>query len=752
MKHRAITTAISCCAIIITAYCQQASATGEPGSQTAEAIDSVAVQYDQLDEFVLEVKKELVTSDGAKLTYDMANDDSSKGQSLLDALRKVPMVSVDGQDNVYIKGSQNFKIYVNGKEDPMLTANAARILKAMPAESVSKIEVITEPGAKYDAEGTAGVLNLITERKQNKDGYTGSASLSYSSQNIGANLYGRVKYDKVMADLSINFANNDLQGMHQDNRTEIIDYSSDNTYRTIDVMKQQMLYNFGNGALNLSWEPNDRDLFTVGASTNLMIMKSKNVTDTRSIFNRQGDLQSQIFQDMKGTIRNVGLNANSSYRRLFTDRGNSMTLTYQFNYGAQPWKLDYQNSTEYGNLYLPTYQSNDIAEYTREHIATADFSNPIGGDKHKLDVGAKGIFRRNNRDTRSYYGESPDDMISVEDGNGTTQQLQDIYAAYLSYNGKLGNVALTGGLRYEHSMMSLRFPMGNYQNFARHLNDVVPNAAVSYMFGPAHNLRLAYQMRINRPSIDQMNPTEFRVTQTIVQVGNPELRSEHFNSVSLTYSNYTSTFGGNVGLTYYQSNNTIERYSYYVDGVNYDTYGNFGHNRKTELSGYFNWNITTKMSMSVNGAVNYTSIRSGDGKLGNHGWQGNYGVNWNYQGPWKMNYYVYGGQSTGNIQLQGKNYGWHYYGLGCSKSLLKDDSLKITLNATNFLTKWFTFKTLTNTGNQVARGNYRNRNWNVGVTLTWNFGHLTDKVKTTGADLKYDDKKSTQSNPNSTGI
>ena len=218
----------------------------------AEAADSISSLYDELDEFVITAKKDVVKSDGAKLTYDLEQDKTSKGQSVLDALRKVPMVSVDGQDNIRVKGDSNFKIYVNGKEDPMLTANASRVLKAMPAESVSKIEVITEPGARYDAEGTGGILNLVTERKQTKEGYTGSLSLNTGSQTDGASAYARVKYGNVTADANVNFAENLWQKQHSQNNTETTDISSDRMYRQLAQSHTWVKFKYIGAGLNLS--------------------------------------------------------------------------------------------------------------------------------------------------------------------------------------------------------------------------------------------------------------------------------------------------------------------------------------------------------------------------------------------------------------------------------------------------------------------------------------------------------------------
>lgn len=709
--------------------------------------DTVPEQYGELDEFVFVQKKDLVTTDGAKMTYDMENDDSSKGQSLLDALRKVPMVTVDGQDNIYIRGNQNFKIYVNGKEDPMLTSNASRIFKSMPAESVNKIEVITEPGAKYDAEGTGGILNLITETKQSKDGYMGSASLSLSSNHTGASLYGRIKYDKVTADLSLNYTNNSFQKTNQHNETEITDTDSFLNYKVFDLMDQKVKFDYGNVAFNISWEPNQNNLFTAGANISLTNVKIERLTDLRSVFDRNGKMHTSIFQNIDGTVNNDGANANVSYRHLFSEKGNSLLMGYQFNFGSSPWKLNYQNEVKEGDVTMPDYQLNHVSEFNRSHLVTTDYTQPIGNGNHRIDMGIKGVFRRNSRNTESYYWNKDEDSNSNLSDSGKTIQSQDIYAAYLAYNGSINNVAFTAGLRYERTQMWLSFPNTEFANVATHLNDLVPNAAISYQFGQANNLRLAYQMRINRPTIAQINPVPFQQTQTAVQIGNPNLESEHFNSVSLTYSNFGPKLGGNVAITYYQSNNTIESYSYFKEGVSYETYGNFGKNKKTELSGFLNWNINQKMSLSVNGALNYTDIKSGDGKLHNSGWAGNYGANYNYNGPFNMKYFAYGGQSMRNIQLQGKNWGWYYYGIGISKGFLKDQALKLSLNATNFLQKNMTFKNVVYNGSQTARSFFRNRAWSVGLTVSWDFGHLKEKVKETGADTQFDDKKASQSRP-----
>lgn len=701
--------------------------------------DTVSSLYDELDELVITAKKEIVKSDGRKLTYDLDQDDTSKGQSVLDALRKVPMVQVDGQDNIYIKGNQNFKIYVNGKENPMLTANAAKVLKAMPSESVSKIEVITEPGAKYDAEGTAGILNLVTERKQTKDGYAGQVNGTYTSQNTGASLYGKTKYGNVTADANLNYYDNTLQGQSSRTHSETIDENSDSDYRQLMDINQKFKFKYVGASLNLSWEPSDRDLFTAGGNCTWMDGKISKLSESTRMFTRSGNPTYAFLQDISGGLLNLSATGNGSYKRTFSDKGNNLVAAYAFAFGKMNMDLDYLNENVL-NSSLPEAQSNANHNYDREHTATLDYTQPFASGRHTLETGIKGVFRRNGAVTNAFAGNSPDVLIATEEG--LTRQLQDVYAAYAAYSGSFKDKwAVQAGLRYERTHMGMDFLKGHYPDYRRNLNDIAPNAALTYIFGPATNLRLSYQERISRPGLSQMNPYEFRITQNSIRVGNPDLESEKYRSLTLTYSNYGRIIGGNIGVEARQSTNTIEEFNSFDNGVWTETYGNFGHNHYIALSGFLNWNISQRMSLGVNADVNYTQIKARRAHLENHGWKCNYSANWSYRGPADIKYSIYGGQSTGRVQLQGDFSGWYWYGLSVGKSFLKDEALTLTLNAGNFFTKYHDFRSKTVYGNTTQKSVTENRNWNVGLTVAWNFGHLKDQVKKTGASIQNTDKK-----------
>lgn len=712
---------------------------------TTEEPDTLGAMYGDLDELVITARKEVVKSDGAKLTYDLEQDDTSKGQSLIDAIRKVPMLTVDGQDNIKVKGSSNFKIYVNGKEDPMLTANYAKVFRAMPAESVAKIEVITEPGAKYDAEGVGGIINLVTERVQRKDGFAGTVNAGISSQMWSGGLFGRMKYGKFSADANVNYANN--AGFYQANKgwSKTINENSDQNYRQLTDQNQRVGFQFLGATLNMSWEPTSRDLFAWGGNINYVDGKIKEFNSNSRFFSRAGDLTAEGLQRAVGGMKNLGVGANASYKHNFNDKGHNLIATYFFNFGRNPFDIDmeYENVLNY-QMPFP-YQHILSTTYQREHTATLDWTLPLMDGKHTIEAGAKGVFRRNMADSKTLVGIAPSQMTPQAGNDELTRQMQDVYAAYATYSGQFGKLGATAGVRYELTHMGLDFLKGTMPDFRRDLNDVVPNAALTWMFTPASNLRLAYQMRISRPSIEQLNPYKLQINPTEVRSGNPDLESEKYNTISLTYSNYGRILGGNIGVEFHQANNTIEEYNYFDQNVRFETYMNMGRYRKFTINGYLNWNITQRMTAGVYAAVNYTNIKGNEPWLKNHGWAVNYNVNWSYRGPWDLKFSAFGGQSSKNINLQGRDFSWYYYGIGISKSFLKEDALTVSVNANNFLTKYTHFSSYIRTPGYSYDSHFSNRNWNVGLNISWNFGHLQEKAKKTGAELQNDDLSSKKS-------
>ena len=169
-----------------------AARAGEAMAQTQS--DSTSVKQDsitwnkELEGVVVKAQKQLIKQEIDRIGYDVQADGESKTQTVLDMLRKVPMVTVDGEDNITVKGNSNYKIYKNGHYDPNLSKNAKEVLKSMPASMVKRIEVITDPGAREDAEGVDAILNIVMMDGSKLDGITGVVSATYTSLN-NTNLY-----------------------------------------------------------------------------------------------------------------------------------------------------------------------------------------------------------------------------------------------------------------------------------------------------------------------------------------------------------------------------------------------------------------------------------------------------------------------------------------------------------------------------------------------------------------------------------
>lgn len=720
------------------------------------AVDTIATDtvpdYKDLGEFVVVRKKPVVQANGEKGTYNVAEDPASKSTTVLEMLRKVPMVTVDGQDNILVNGQSNFKIYVNGKEDPMLSANAKQVLKVMPASQIVKIEVLREPGAKYDAEGTAGILNFVINRTQQQDGYSGALSLGVSRNNIEASGFAKARYGKMTGSVSLAYADQNLwdQKNHGNGTTLYLGNSTDHLLKS--SQNQRNNWSYWNTGLDLSWEPDSLNLFTVNFSFMNVDARIKSMNMRSTMYDAEGALRYDYMQRIGGKMVNRAITAGASWQHLFGAQNHNLIVSYLYNYGLN--RLDWNKRTEgIAEIQFPYTLSDEMTENNNnEHTVQVDYTNPFGGEKHTLETGAKGVFRRNSANSWQKIGNSFSDLVGNTDNDIRMNQYQDVVGAYASYGGNFGKTGVKAGVRWEYTHMGIDFKRGTQKDFSTVLNDVIPNVALSYSFSPAHSLRLSYQMRISRPTIQQVNPYELKIDDTAVQTGNPDLSSEKSNKVTFTYTNFGRVVGGYVSLEYGRINNVISPFIYSEGNVIYTTYANLGKQNMTSVNGFFNWNLSQKMTFNLNGTLSYVDLRSpnpyrqGDAdaqaKLKKGGWTGSFGANWNYTMPGNVKWSAWGGKSWGEVSLQYERSGWYYYGIGVSRSFLKKDALTLSVYASGFFENERHFKSVTRTPGVLTVSNWFTRSWSVGCSLTWNFGSLKTDVKKVSKRIVNDDKNS----------
>ena len=704
-------------------------------------------------------QKSLVKSDIDKITYDIESDPDSKSNTVIEMLRKVPMVTVDGEDNIQVNGSSSFKVYVNNKPNQMMTNNPKEVLKSMPATSIKKIEVITNPGPKYDAEGVGGILNIITHN-QGIEGYTATFSGNVSNRGAGGSTYATIKSGKLMMSgrYSYNYNNSPRSYSGSSRKTigNITDSSSD--LKSESSSKGHGHSQFG--SFEASYEIDTLRLLT--ASFDLYGGGSKSDGDGSTL--ATSPLTQMPFY--RYTTNNHSksnysfIDGGIDYQRSFSVPERLLTLSYKIE--NEPDKsesntnyLDMQAADGWENfLQRLKNQYNDGSEHTTEHTFQIDYTTPFS-KIHKLETGLKYILRNNSSENDRY-----EEDVFDQDHSSHYKHRNDIFAAYLGYGLKLDKLSGRLGLRYEHTLQDVEYKLGRGDDFTKHFNDFVPSASIGYKLTQMSNLRLGYDMRIYRPGIWYLNPYLDDSTPTNIYQGNSHLDSEKSHSFNLSYSNFTPKFNINLALRYGFTNNSIENVvrmmpDTQIPGLKnptgkdvlYTSYENIGHVQGAYLTAYVNWNATKNTRVYMNNRLSYTDMDDG-GTLKNHGWDlfvyG--GAQQTLPKDWRISFNIYA--YTPRVTLQGRSSSFNYYQLGIQKSWLKN-RLNLTLSATNFLKKYKTFNSTTEDAFFHADSWSKSVNQSFSLSISYRIGELRASVRKAERSISNDDVKGGGSNNSS---
>lgn len=682
-------------------------------------LDSIEAYYDsiqtELKTVTVAAAKPLVKMEADKMSYDVESDVDSKASTLLDMLRKVPMVTVDGQDNITVNGSSSFKVYVDGKPNPMMSKNASQIFKMMPASAVSKIEVVTNPGAKYDAEGAVGILNLITAKgagtAANMDGVT--ATVRAGGGNKGAN--GGVSLTAQEGKLSFSanaFMNYQyLKGIDinstQFSKAEVGVTEEGTRMRYVDVQqiyKGKQSTPFGMIDLNMSYDIDT--LNTVSASFGFNMWKNKVDTDVYAI-----QALSELTCDNSKKMIDIDplINTPTSYPYIIWNRSsfNSYELSADWQHFFKGNKqhniiLSYMLSLspeieKLRQTYDP-WDNRDIFNENHpkstDHTVQLDYNRPIGKGQ-TLSLGGKFILRNNNSLAEYYNVVNGEDYID-EDQTVDYHYKNSIAAAYSEYAIDLGVFNAKAGLRYEHTWQDVDYKKGNGANFSKDYGNLVPSMTLSIRPAPTKNIGLTYNMRISRPGIYALNPYIDRSNPYQISYGNTYLDVVKNHNIGLTFSSFSQKLMYNIGLHQTFCNNAIEQYSFINDNIMNSTYGNILKNRNTALNVFVNWLALTKSRLMLNCNVNYSDMRSERLDQRVNGWNASFMAGLQQTLPWDLKLSVNGIHRTKTYSLQGYMGPFSVAVISLTKSLL-NDRLNITLQGVAGINKGLKLKIVNHT-------------------------------------------------------
>ena len=699
-----------------------------------------------LAELVVEASRPLIKTDVDKITYDMEADPDAKTNTITEMLRKVPMVTVDGEENIQVNGSSSFKVLVNGKPNTMMSNNPKEVFRSMPASIIKKIEVITDPGAKYDAEGVGGVLNIITTDAK-VQGYNATVRANIDTRQSGGGFYATAQSGKFTVAANFNYSHQFNRKIDSNSSRE--DFTSEEFRTFIANTRQKNHGDFMFGSLEASYEVDSLNLISL--SGNLMSGKFKgdNVTDNEML-RLSGDRRYAYVQRSLSDNTFGGSSLGIDYQHSFKKKDELFTLSYRLDFSPASNGSESRYDDVQDVPYSLFDQRFDNDAHTEEHTVQADYVNPLT-DMHYIDFGAKYIYRRNKSDVERWIANQAGTMEEDVSPENHYSQLRNIVAAYADYQLKYKGFGLKAGARYEYTSMNVKYALSPDRNCSAHMNDVVPSVKLSYMLKPATTLKLAYAMRINRPGIRNLNPYVDDSNPNAITYGNPDLDTEKTHSISAGYSQFGQKLMINLNANYTFSNNGIEQYSFTDNGVMTSTYGNVARRRTVGGDLWANYSPWAKTRIMLSLRLNYNDYKSEVLNQHTSGFNLSAFTSIQQTLPYDINVSVYFGGNSKEKGLQTTTGSMTFHGLSISKSFLKEKALTLSLQAQSPFKKNIVFDSETTAATFSQKNHISVPLRSFGVHLSWRFGNLKASVKKTSRSINNDDVTKSSNTDNQSG-
>lgn len=708
--------------------------------------DSLSYQQEiELSEISIVAAKPLIKAEVDKTVYNMANDPDAKTNTLLEMLRKVPFVTVDSDDNIKVNGSSSFRIYMNGKPSGILSNNPKETLRSIPANTIKKIEVITDPGARYDAEGVSGILNVITKGAE-FEGYNANLNtlLMNKLQVVGG--YTSIKYGKFSLAANYSFSRY-LSKMTVDSYREQSG-NPDETYLTQHSrLRSETPGHYG--SLEASFEIDSMNLITLSGYLN----NGRNKATYMNTYTMENAAYDPVFSygnDMDNKDKWGYSSIKADYQHSFRkNKKELLTLSYQYGHSPNDMNsfstlVDKQGDSP-SLQYLHNYNHQWNKARGTEHTLQLDYVNPFSS-MHSLEGGMKYIRRSNNSNAISEIKEQETAQWQLSDYQPylTYEHLQNIMAAYAGYTFNNKKWGLNSGLRMERTWQDVIYKQGEGTDFDYQATDWVPSLSGSFKLSDQQNIRLSYNLRLRRPGINYLNPY-IKISGSSISYGNPDLESEKHHRITLAYSYFASKFNIQTSILYSTSRGGISNYQY-LDEKNIlnSTFGNIETSKGGGMSMYIGYNPSANTSFSVNGAVYYLNIHPtkaykellrGLSNQGINGW-GYANFSQKFGGSWRLT--LTGGCGKQEIALGNDPEIYYFYGGSLSKSFL-GEKLTLALRGQNFLQPY------TGTRNKQIYPDFhlaqktRYYDNSFGISVSFRFGELKENVRKAARSITNDD-------------
>jgi outer membrane receptor protein involved in Fe transport len=666
-------------------------------------------------------RKPLVEQKDDKMIYNAEADPSNESQTASDMLKKVPMLSVDGDGTVRLNGQTNFKIFLNGKPTSMFAKDPKEALKAFAANIIKKVEVITSPGAKYDAEGIGGIINIVTKKKV--VGYNGSIGGNYNVvlNTFNINTNANAKYGAW--GFSMNYGANSWNAFGaQSSITTAKVPSFFNRRELIGERVSSGFWQWGNA--ELSFDLDSLNTFSsylnINGGTN-----EGSANTTSSTFTNAGVLSGEVNNSYAGAYPSGDWGID--YIRKFKeneDKEFSLHFNHEFSRDKNE-NFSEMLSANFGNRYLFNSNNSRNNEYTFQ----ADLVLPLTKGQ-QLETGAKAILRSAESDYKAFVKYDKTGLyLPAPQNTDLFDYDQKVYSAYATYAFKIKKFNIKIGSRVEYTQLQGDFRTKNAQVQQVYWS-FIPNVGISTKIKDLHTISLNYSRRLQRPYIWDLSPFEDNTDSLNISLGNPDLQPDIRNNIELAYNASLGATNINLRVSQNFGNTAIVSIAQFnpATGATRTLPDNVGIVGITNINGSFNIRISKKWNWSGNLYSRYVRYAN---KLNeaqrNSGWGG--GANTNTSFNLSNRFAISGnaGYWQNEPNLLGDNGGNIWYGLSFVYKMF-DNKLRLSVSANNFgdqFNVWRStradanFSTITETAFQFR---------SISVGLRWNFGKLSENV------------------------
>ena len=695
----------------------------------------------QLNEVTVTGQRATMKLEVDRKSFDVGQLISNAGQSASDVLDNVPSIEVDNDGNVSLRGNSSVEVWINGKASGLTSDNRAQILQQLPAESIDRIEVIDNPSAKFSAEGSAGIINIVL-KKDRKAGYYGSVQAGGDTRG-GANTSFNVNYNSRLIDSYLN-----IGYRHRANTGHMESQQTSDTYnQTYDSDSKQRGNNFFTRA-GVTLHATTKDDFSLSGM--LMHGGGNSHSYTPYIYTAVANGLNNYQLDRINRSR-TGMDmryGEFNYRHSFNDKH-----FIDFTADLSSWKMNgdnwYQDSTVVVGIDDVTYSYQYRPQYINNHRKELklEYENQVTKN-FKIEAGYNGNFSRENTPQESYM-----DNTSFDGTNASEDKLffnrfiykQDLHAFYTTLSYKFGALSLMGGLRGEYWRVNTESYTWEQEHdaslreqpFKKDYFQLFPSVFMSWQMTETQQLQLNYTRRLRRPWGGQLN--SFRDTRdaTTVSFGNPYLTPEFSNSFSLNYLKQWNDHSLLVSAYYRPTTDVIQRISYknQEDGLFYQTSMNVAKSVSTGLEMTVKNKLWRILDLTTSANAYYYRLNGfsydidGQTVTGNsdHNFTWNARMTASLMLPYDISIQTTGRYTARQVITQGYRKANYSIDFGARKNFF-NKLFTLSVNCRDLLDSR-RFETFTSGPNFTRHQINRRGGRRVSMTLTWNFGNMKQKKR-----------------------